>query len=179
MLAAVGGYFWRSRRHVDTAGVNTASIAVLPFADMSPGKDQEYFSDGLAEELTNALAKVPGLKVTGRSSAFQFKGKNEDLRTVGQKLNVANVLEGSVRQEGNHLRITAELTKVNDGFQLWSEEYNPEIKDIFAVQDQIARAVARGTANQAARRQRHPRLYGVEGHQSRKPTRLICKLRIS
>ena len=76
------------------------SIAVLPFADMSPGKDQEYFSDGLAEELTNELAKVPGLKVTGRSSAFQFKGRNEDLRAVGQKLNVANILEGSVRQEG-------------------------------------------------------------------------------
>jgi eukaryotic-like serine/threonine-protein kinase len=141
LLAAVGGYFWKSRRHVDPARENTASIAVLPFADMSPGKDQEYFSDGLAEELTNALAKVPGLKVTGRSSAFQFKGKNEDLRMVGQKLNVANVLEGSVRREGNHLRITAELTKVNDGFQLWSEEYNPEIKDIFAVQDEIARAV--------------------------------------
>ena len=141
LLAAVGGYFWHSRRHVGAAGVNTASIAVLPFADMSPGKDQEYFSDGLAEELTNELAKVPGLKVTGRSSAFQFKGKNEDLRAVGQKLNVANVLEGSVRQEGSHVRITAELTKVNDGFQLWSEEYNAELKDIFAVQDQIARAV--------------------------------------
>ena len=121
--------------------MNTASIAVLPFADMSAGKDQEYFSDGLAEELTNELAKVPGLKVTGRSSAFQFKGKNEDLRAVGQKLNVANILEGSVRQEGSHVRITAELTKANDGFQLWSEEYNAELKDIFAVQDQIARAV--------------------------------------
>jgi serine/threonine protein kinase/lipoprotein NlpI len=142
LLAAVGAYFWRSRRHASAAGVNTASIAVLPFADMSPGKDQEYFSDGLAEELTNELAKVPGLKVTGRSSAFQFKGKNEDLRTVGQKLNVANILEGSVRQEGSHVRITAELTKVNDGFQLWSEEYDAELKDIFAVQDQIARAVA-------------------------------------
>jgi eukaryotic-like serine/threonine-protein kinase len=141
LVAAVAGSFWRTRRHVDPPFVNTASIAVLPFADMSPGKDQEYFSDGLAEELTNELAKVPGLKVTGRSSAFQFKGKNEDLRTVGQKLNVANVLEGSVRREGSHLRITAELTKVSDGFQLWSEEYNPEIKDIFAVQDQIARAV--------------------------------------
>jgi serine/threonine protein kinase len=141
LLAAVGGYLWRSRRHVGAAGENTASIAVLPFADMSPGKDQEYFSDGLAEELTNELAKVPGLKVTGRSSAFQFKGKNEDLRAVGQKLNVANILEGSVRQEGSHVRITAELTKVNDGFQLWSEEYNAELKDIFAVQEQIARAV--------------------------------------
>ena len=141
LLAGVGGYLWRSRARLHTGGVNAASIAVLPFADMSPGKDQEYFSDGLAEELTNDLAKVPGLKVTGRSSAFQFKGKNEDLRTVGQKLNVANILEGSVRREGSHVRITAELTKVNDGFQLWSEEYNTEIKDIFAVQDEIARAV--------------------------------------
>ncbi|HUK42861.1 MAG TPA: protein kinase [Candidatus Bathyarchaeia archaeon] len=141
LLAGVGGYFWRSRARSNTGGANTASIAVLPFADMSPGKDQEYFSDGLAEELTNELAKVPGLKVTGRSSAFQFKGKNEDLRAVGQKLNVANILEGSVRQEGSHVRITAELTKVNDGFQLWSEEYNAELKDVFAVQDQIARAV--------------------------------------
>ncbi len=141
ILAGLGGYFWRGRARLHPDEVNTASIAVLPFADMSPGKDQEYFSDGLAEELTNELAKVPGLKVTGRSSAFQFKGKNEDLRAVGQKLNVANILEGSVRQEGSHVRITAELTKVNDGFQLWSEEYNTELKDIFAVQDQIARAV--------------------------------------
>ena len=141
LLVGVGGYFWRSRARSNTGGVNTASIAVLPFADMSPGKDQEYFSDGLAEELTNELAKVPGLKVTGRSSAFQFKGKNEDLRAVGQKLNVANILEGSVRQEGSHVRINAELTKVNDGFQLWSEEYNTDLKDIFAVQDEIARAV--------------------------------------
>ena len=141
LLAGVGGYFWRSRAASHPGGVNEASIAVLPFADMSPGKDQEYFSDGLAEELTNELAKVPGLKVTGRSSAFQFKGKNEDLRAVGQKLNVANILEGSVRQEGSHVRINAELTKVNDGFQLWSEEYNTDLKDIFAVQDEIARAI--------------------------------------
>ncbi len=141
LLAVTGVYFWRSLSHVGATVANTPSIAVLPFADMSPGKDQEYFSDGLAEELTNDLAKVPGLKVAGRSSAFQFKGKNEDLRTVGQKLNVANVLEGSVRREGNHLRITAELTKASDGFQLWSDEYNSELKDIFAVQDEIARAV--------------------------------------
>ena len=145
---------------------------------MSAGKDQEYFSDGLAEELTNALAKVPGLKVAGRSSAFQFKGKNEDVRTVGQKLNVANVLEGSVRRDGSRVRITAELTKAEDGFQLWSEEYNTEIKDIFAVQDEIARAVtgalqikllgANGTPPLRARRSPIPT-----------PTRLICKLRIS
>ncbi len=141
LLAAAGIYFWRSGRHAGAAGAKTSSIAVLPFADMSQGKDQEYFSDGLAEELTNDLAKVPGLKVAGRSSAFQFKGKNEDLRMIGQKLNVANVLEGSVRRDGNRVRITAELTKVEDGFQLWSEQYNSELKDVFAVQDEIARAV--------------------------------------
>ncbi len=142
ILAGLGGYFWRSRHRANGIAVNAASIAVLPFADMSPGKDQEYFSDGLAEELTNELVKVPGLKVTGRSSAFQFKGKNEDLRAVAQKLNVANILEGSVRREENRVRITAELTNAADGFQLWSEEYNTEMKDIFSVQDEIARAVA-------------------------------------
>jgi len=141
VLGVLGWYVWRSHSKAAVAGVSTPSIAVLPFVDMSPGKDQEYFSDGLAEELTSDLAKVPGLKVAGRSSAFQFKGRNEDLRTVGQRLNVANVLEGSVRREGDHLRITAELTKAADGFQLWSEEYNAELKDIFTVQDQIARAV--------------------------------------
>jgi eukaryotic-like serine/threonine-protein kinase len=141
LAALVGSYVWRSRTRMHAAATNTASIAVLPFADMSAGKDQEYFSDGLAEELTNELAKVPGLKVAGRSSAFQFKGRNEDPRTVGRTLNVANILEGSVRREGSRVRITAEVTKAADGFQLWSEEYNTELKDIFAVQDEIARAV--------------------------------------
>ncbi|HTF70755.1 MAG TPA: hypothetical protein VK638_49600 [Edaphobacter sp.] len=118
--------------------MNNASIAVLPFEDMSPSKDEEYFSDGLAEQLINDLAKVSGLEVVGRSSAFQFKGKNEDLRDVGRKLGVANVLEGSVRREGNHVRISAELIKAGDGFQLWSQTYDREIKDIFAVEDEIA-----------------------------------------
>jgi TolB-like protein len=117
-----------------------SAVAVLPFADMSPARDQEYFSDGLAEQLINDLAKVSGLKVIGRSSAFQFKGKNEDLRDVGRKLGVANVLEGSVSREGNHVRITAELIKADDGFQLWSQTYDREIEDIFAVQDEIALA---------------------------------------
>jgi TolB-like protein/DNA-binding winged helix-turn-helix (wHTH) protein/Flp pilus assembly protein TadD len=120
-------------------GSNT-SIAVLPFSDMSAAKDQEYFSDGLAEQLINDLAKVSGLKVVGRSSAFQFKGRNEDLREVGRKLGVANILEGSVRRDGNHVRITAELIKTNDGFQLWSQTYDREIKDIFGVEDEIAQA---------------------------------------
>ena len=120
--------------------VTDTSIAVLPFADASPTKDQEYLSDGLAEQLINDLAKIPGLKVIGRSSSFQFKGRTEDARDVGRKLAVANVLEGSVRREGNHVRITAELIKADDGFQLWSQTYDREIKDIFAVQDEIALA---------------------------------------
>jgi TolB-like protein/DNA-binding winged helix-turn-helix (wHTH) protein len=138
--AAIGAYFRPPRSGANASSLNNTSIAVLPFADMSPAKDQEYFSDGLAEQLINDLAKVSGLKVVGRSSAFQFKGKNEDLRDVGRKLGVANVLEGSVRREGNHVRITAELIKADDGFQLWSQTYDRQAKDIFAVQDEIALA---------------------------------------
>jgi len=139
-LAATAGHFWFTPKKATLPPLSANSIAVLPFADVSPGKDQEYFSDGLSEQLIHELAKVSGLKVVGRSSAFQFKGKNEDLRSVGHKLGVANVLEGSVRREGNHVRITAELVKVDDGFQLWSQEYDRQINDIFAVQDEIARA---------------------------------------
>ncbi len=118
------------------------SIAVLPFADMSAEKNQEYFSDGLAEELLNTLAKVPGLKVAARTSSFHFKGKNEDLKVIGEKLDVATILEGSVRRQGNRVRITAQLIKVSDGFRLWSETYDRDLDDIFAVQDEIARSVA-------------------------------------
>jgi TolB-like protein/Flp pilus assembly protein TadD len=139
--AALGiGAHFRIARNTNARSLNNPSIAVLPFADMSPAKDQEYFSDGLSEQLIHELAKVSGLKVVGRSSAFQFKGKNQDLREVGRKLGVANVLEGSVRREGNHVRITAELIKADDGFQLWSQVYDREINDIFAVQDEIAHA---------------------------------------
>ncbi|MBZ5653549.1 MAG: protein kinase [Acidobacteriia bacterium] len=116
------------------------SLAVLPFVDMSPGKDQEYFSDGLAEELLNALTKIPELRVTARTSSFRLK--NADLRTIGEKLNVATVLEGSVRKQGNRVRITAQLIKVSDGFHLWSETYDRDLTDIFAVQEEIARSVA-------------------------------------
>ena len=141
VAAVIGTYFRPARSRANASSLNNTSIAVLPFADMSPAKDQEYFSDGLAEQLINDLAKVSGLKVVGRSSSFQFKGKNEDLRDVGRKLGVANVLEGSVRREGNHVRITAELIKVDDGFQLWSQTYDQEINHIFVAQDEIARAV--------------------------------------
>src|SRR5713101_5212198 len=139
-VAATAGHFWFTPKKATLPPSTANSIAVLPFADMSPGKDQEYFSDGLSEQLIHELAKVSGLKVVGRSSAFQFKGKNQDLREVGRKLGVGNVLEGSVRREGNHVRITAELIKADDGFQLWSQTYDREINDIFVVQDEIARA---------------------------------------
>jgi TolB-like protein/DNA-binding winged helix-turn-helix (wHTH) protein/Flp pilus assembly protein TadD len=139
-VGATAGHFWFSPKKATLPPLTANSIAVLPFVDVSPGKDQEYFSDGLSEQLIHELAKVSGLKVVGRSSAFQFKGKNEDLRNVGHRLGVANVLEGSVRREGNHVRITAELVKVDDGFQLWSQSYDRQINDIFAVQDEIARA---------------------------------------
>jgi TolB-like protein/DNA-binding winged helix-turn-helix (wHTH) protein/Tfp pilus assembly protein PilF len=140
VAAAIGASFRLARNRANSSSLDNTSIAVLPFADVSPAKDQEYFSDGLSEQLIHDLAKVSGLKVVGRSSAFHFKGKNEDIREVGRKLGVANVLEGSVRREGNRVRITAELSKTDDGFQLWSQTYDRKINDIFAVQDEIARA---------------------------------------
>ena len=117
------------------------SIAVLPFADMSPDKDQEYFTDGLSEELLNLLAKIPELKVASRSSSFQFKDKGVDIMDAGKQLKVAHILEGSVRKDGNQLRITAQLIKASDGYHLWSETYDRELKGVFAIQDEIATAV--------------------------------------
>ena len=138
--AAAAGHFWFARSRSTASTMHTSSIAVLPFADMSPAKDQEYFSDGLSEQLINDLAKVSRSKGRRPVLGVSIQGQNEDLREVGQKLGVANVLEGSVRREGNHVRITAELIKADDGFQLWSQTYDREIKDIFAVQDDIALA---------------------------------------
>lgn len=117
------------------------SIAVLPFADMSQARDQEFFSDGLSEELINLLAKIPGLHVAGRTSSFSFKGKDALTMEVGKTLNVAHVLEGSVRKFGDHLRITAQLINVADDFHLWSETYDRQLTDIFEIQDEIASAV--------------------------------------
>ncbi len=117
------------------------SIAVLPLVNLSHDPDQEYFADGLTEELLNLLAKVPGLHVAGRTSAFAFKGKNEDLRTIAQKLNVAHVLEGSVRKSGDRIRIATQLISATDGYHLWSETYDRKLTDVFAVQDEIAAAV--------------------------------------
>ena len=114
------------------------SIAVLPFVNMSNDPEQEYFSDGIAEEILNSLAHIKDLKVAGRTSSYQFKGKNIDLREVGDKLGVSTVLEGSVRKQGNHLRITAQLINVEDGFHIWSEKYDRELDDVFVIQDEIA-----------------------------------------
>jgi TolB-like protein len=135
--------FWlaRAKKVPETAHI-TPSIAVLPFVDLSPEKDQEYYSDVLADEQLNSLVKMQGLHVAARTSSFQFKGKNEDLRVIGQKLNVATILEGSVRKQGQRVRISAQLIQVSDGFHLWSEAYDRELADIFAVQEEIARSVA-------------------------------------
>ena len=119
------------------------SIAVLPFADMSVGKDQEYFSDGLSEELLNLLSKIPELKVIGRTSSFSFKGKNEDLRIIGEKLGVAHILEGSVQKDGNKIRVTAQLIRTADGSHLWSERYDRDLEGIFKLQDDIAGEVVK------------------------------------
>ncbi len=118
------------------------SLAVLPFANMSADPENEYFSDGLTEELLNVLARNPGLRVVGRTSSFAFKGKQEDLREIGHKLGVATLLEGSVRKAGNRVRITVQLVKVSDGFHLWSETFDRVLDDIFAVQDEIAKCVS-------------------------------------
>jgi len=121
--------------------VAAKSVAVLPFSDLSPGHDQEYFSDGMAEELLNALAKVKDLKVAGRTSSFYYKGRNEDLRAIGKALGVANVLEGSVRKQGEKVRITAQLIRSEDGFHLWSDTFDGDLVDVFELQERIARAI--------------------------------------
>jgi serine/threonine protein kinase/tetratricopeptide (TPR) repeat protein len=130
-----------ARRSAQNSRVASASIAVLPFVDMSPQHDQEYFSDGVAQEIINSLAQVPELHVVARSSSFSFKGKNEDLRSIGEKLEVAHVLEGSVRKAGVRLRVSAQLVNTADSQQLWSQTFDRDVADVFAVQDEIAHAV--------------------------------------
>jgi TolB-like protein/class 3 adenylate cyclase/Flp pilus assembly protein TadD len=152
VLAFIGfGWWWSDRQSgkatkssnmPSTAPVaDQKSIAVLPFVDMSQAKDQEYFCDGISEEILDTLAKVDGLRVVARTSSFSFKGKNADVGEVANKLNVENVLEGSLRREGNRIRITAQLINARNGFHLWSETYERELKDVFAVQDEITCAI--------------------------------------
>ena len=146
-VADLLGELRNMRSGSDAATVATAtkadvpSIAVLPFADMSPEKDQDYFCEGLAEELIDALARLEGLRVAARTSAFQFGGKGHDLAEVSAKLQVKTILEGSVRKAGNRLRINAQLINTEDGYHVWSERYDRDLDDVFAVQEEIARAV--------------------------------------
>jgi serine/threonine protein kinase len=118
------------------------SVAVLPFVNMSSDEENEYFSDGLVEELTNMLVKLEGLHVPSRTSAFAFKGKSEDIRAIGEQLGVLTVLQGSVRKAGNRLRISAQLLDVGDGHHLWSETYDRQLEDVFAIQEEIAKNIA-------------------------------------
>jgi adenylate cyclase len=125
------------------ATATTKSIAVLPFVNMSADPENEYFTDGVAEEIINALTKIQALRVASRTSSFAFKGKNQDIRKVGEQLNVTTVLEGSVRKAGTKLRVTAQLVNVTDGYHLWSERYDRELQDVFAIQDEIAGNIVR------------------------------------
>ena len=126
-----------------TPDAPASSIAVLPFVNMSGDQENEYFADGLSEEILNFLAGVPDLRVTARTSSFQFKGKNQDVRAIGESLNVAHVLEGSVRRSGDRARITAQLIRASDGYHLWSETYDRQLDDVFEVQTEIADNVTR------------------------------------
>ena len=144
----VGGVWWTAVRGVGVAadgpaaaGPASASVAVLPFVNMSGDEENEYFSDGITEELLNALSRVPELKVAARTSAFAFKNSELDVREIAQRLGVATVLEGSVRKSGNRVRITAQLIDAEDGYHLWSNSYDRELTDIFAIQDEIARSI--------------------------------------
>src|SRR5437867_3612446 len=146
VLAAIvaGAFFaFRMSRHkaVPLPPFPEKSIAVLPFLDLSQAKDQEYFCDGMSEEILDALAKVDGLRIVARTSSFSFKGKSTDVSEVGKKLNVENVVEGSVRRDGNRVRISAQLINARNGLQLWSETYERELQGVFALQDEITRAI--------------------------------------
>ena len=139
-----------------TMPATLASVAVLPFRDMSQNKDQEYFADGVTEEILNSLAGLKDLKVTARTSAFAFKGKDVDLRTVGETLGVQHILEGSIRKDGEQLRITAQLIDAKSDAHLWSKTYDRPLKDIFTVQEDIARSVAEALQVCAGRRDSAP-----------------------
>src|SRR5438445_523052 len=138
-LALALPFYWH--RNLTTSSPPEKSIAVLPFLDLSETKDQEYFCDGMSEEILEALAKVEGLRVVSRTSSFSFKAKTTDVSDIGKKLNVENVLEGSLRREGNRVRITADLINVRSGFHLWTETYDRELQGVFALQDEITRAI--------------------------------------
>jgi serine/threonine-protein kinase len=142
IAAALAAAMLIERMRAQPSGAGEASIAVVPFVNMSSDKENEYFSDGITEELINALANIPGLRVASRTSVFALKGKGLDARQIGEKLNVKTLLEGSLRREGNALRVTAQLINVSDDVHLWSQSYDRELKGIFALEDEIARSIA-------------------------------------
>ena len=145
-----------------TAEIAGRSIAVLAFADLSPEGDQEYFSDGISEELLNVLARVPGLRVAARTSSFKFKGDNRDIIDIGRQLNVGFVLEGSVRKAGSQLRITAQLVNTENGFHIWSQTYDRDLKDIFALQDEISATIVAALGEHLGlQAQQPPRVYAT------------------
>ena len=143
VAVVLGVRFWPSNHGAEVVAIHDKSIAVLPFVDMSEKKDQEYFGDGMAEEIIDLLVRIPGLKVIGRTSSFQFKGKTEDLRAIGTTLGVAYVLEGSVRKSGDRLRVTAQLINSRDGIHAWSGTFERPIGDALKMQDEIAANLAR------------------------------------
>jgi eukaryotic-like serine/threonine-protein kinase len=164
-LALALPFYWH--RNLTTSSPPEKSIAVLPFLDLSEAKDQEYFCDGMSEEILDALAKVDGLRVVARTSSFSFKGKSVNAREVGEKLNVANVLEGSLQREGNRVRVTAELINARTGYHLWTETYDRELAGVFALQDEITRAIVDAlklklaVSPPAARQQPHTEVYDL------------------
>ena len=143
IILAVAGYFLYSKILLqDNSGIPDKSIAVLPFADMSPNQDQSYLGDGIAEEIINVLTKIEGVSVIGRTSSFSFRNRNEDLVSIGTQLGVATILEGSVRKSNNMLRITAQLIDTKTGNHIWSETYEREFTDVFSIQDDISSKIA-------------------------------------
>lgn len=132
----------RPATHAEQAAAPDASVAILPFTDLSEAKDQDYFCDGLAEEILNALASVRGLRVASRTSSFRYRGNDADVRDIGRALNVAAIMEGSVRKAGDRVRVTAQLIDAGNGYHLWSENFDRRLEDIFAIQEEIARNVA-------------------------------------
>jgi len=143
LAVPLGVVIWKSDQLFRASQFNPPekSIAILPFLDLSQAKDQEYFCDGISEEILDTLAKVDGLRVLGRTSSFSFKGKSTGASEVGKKLNVENVLEGTLQREGNRIRVTAELINARNGFHVWSETYEREVQGVFALQDEITRAI--------------------------------------
>ncbi len=154
LLVAVATFFGLKYQNASSDIANTPSIAVLPFKDMSVNKDQEYFGDGIAEEILNTLAQLEAIKVAGRTSSFSFKGKEPTIAAIGEALQVNHVLEGSVRKQDDKIRVTAQLIKVADGFHVWSDKYDRDFDDIFKIQDELAQSIGEVLLTKLAPEQR-------------------------